>query len=81
MSSPDSKDYPKCMFCGITTTKSQRNLCNTCIKLGEEEFKIKNYPDSKDYTRCIECGDPPQTTLNFDGRCVGCIAYMIEDLV
>ena len=30
---------------------------------------------------CIECGEPPQTNLNYDGRCVGCIAYMIEDLV
>ena len=30
---------------------------------------------------CVECGEPPQTTLNFDGRCVGCIAYMIEDCV
>ena len=38
-------------------------------------------PDSKDYTRCTECGEVPQTTLNFDDRCVGCIAYMIEDCV
>ena len=38
-------------------------------------------PDSKDYPRCIECGEVPQTTLNFDGRCVGCIAFMIEDCV
>jgi hypothetical protein len=30
---------------------------------------------------CVECGDPPQTTLNFDGRCVGCMAHEIEDLV
>jgi hypothetical protein len=30
---------------------------------------------------CIECGEPPQTTLNYDGRCVGCIAHEIEDLV
>ena len=30
---------------------------------------------------CVECGDPPQTTLNFDGRCVDCIAFMIEDCV
>ena len=30
---------------------------------------------------CLECGEPPQTTLNFDGRCVGCIAYEIEDCV
>jgi len=30
---------------------------------------------------CVECGEQPQTTLNFDGRCVGCIAYMIEDCV
>ena len=38
-------------------------------------------PDSKDYPRCIECGEIPQTTLNFDDRCVSCIAYMIEDCV
>jgi hypothetical protein len=31
--------------------------------------------------KCIECGDPPQTTLNFDGRCVGCMAHEIEDCV
>tara|TARA_Y100000004_G_scaffold146665_1_gene167621 strand:+ start:1376 stop:1591 length:216 start_codon:yes stop_codon:yes gene_type:complete len=37
----------RCMFCGITTTKDERNLCNTCFKLGEEEFKFRNYPDSK----------------------------------
>ena len=30
---------------------------------------------------CVECGDSPQTTLNFDGRCVGCMAHEIEDLV
>ena len=30
---------------------------------------------------CIECGETPQTTLNFDDRCVGCIAYMVEDCV
>ena len=38
-------------------------------------------PDSKDYPRCIECGEVPQTTLNYDGKCVGCIAHMIEDCV
>ena len=31
--------------------------------------------------KCIECGEPPQTTLNYDGKCVGCISYMIEDCV
>ncbi len=31
--------------------------------------------------KCIECGDPPQTTLNYDGRCVGCMAHEIEDCV
>ena len=31
--------------------------------------------------KCIECGNPPQTTLNYDGRCVGCMAHEIEDLV
>ena len=31
--------------------------------------------------KCIECGDPPQTTLNYDGRCVGCMAHEIEDYV
>ena len=30
---------------------------------------------------CIECGEPPQTTLNFDGRCIGCMAHEIEDCV
>ena len=30
---------------------------------------------------CIECGEAPQTTLNFDGRCVGCMAHEIEDCV
>ena len=30
---------------------------------------------------CLECGEPPQTTLNFDGRCVGCMAHEIEDCV
>jgi|TARA_R100000482_G_scaffold27738_1_gene8617 hypothetical protein len=30
---------------------------------------------------CLECFEVPQTNLNFDGRCVGCIAYMIEDCV
>ena len=30
---------------------------------------------------CKECGEPPQTTLNYDGRCVGCMAHEIEDLV
>jgi len=30
---------------------------------------------------CKECGEPPQTTLNFDGRCVSCMAHEIEDLV
>jgi hypothetical protein len=30
---------------------------------------------------CKECGEPPQTTLNFDGRCVGCMAHEIEDCV
>ena len=30
---------------------------------------------------CVECGEPPQTTLNFDGRCVGCMAHEIEDCV
>ena len=30
---------------------------------------------------CIECGETPQTTLNYDGRCVGCMAHEIEDLV
>ena len=30
---------------------------------------------------CIECYEPPQTTLNFDGRCIGCMAHEIEDLV
>jgi len=30
---------------------------------------------------CIECGEPPQTTLNYDGRCVGCMAHEIENLV
>ena len=29
----------------------------------------------------ISGGEVPQTTLNFDDRCVGCIAYMIEDCV
>jgi hypothetical protein len=38
-------------------------------------------PDSKDYPICIECGEVPQTTLNYDGRCVGCMAHEIEDLV
>ena len=31
--------------------------------------------------KCIECGKPPQTTLNYDGRCVGCMAHEIEDCV
>ena len=31
--------------------------------------------------KCIECGEPPQTTLNFDGRCIGCMAHEIEDCV
>ena len=31
--------------------------------------------------KCIECGIPPQTTLNYDGRCVGCMAHEIEDCV
>jgi len=31
--------------------------------------------------KCVECGEPPQTNLTYDGRCVGCIAYMIEDCV
>lgn len=31
--------------------------------------------------KCKECGEPPQTTLTHDGRCVGCIAHEIEDLV
>ena len=30
---------------------------------------------------CVECGEPPQTTLNYDGRCVGCMAHEIEALV
>jgi hypothetical protein len=30
---------------------------------------------------CVECGEPPQTTLNYDGRCVGCMAHEIEDCV
>ena len=30
---------------------------------------------------CKECGEPPQTTLNYDGRCVGCMAHEIEDCV
>jgi len=30
---------------------------------------------------CIECGEPPQTTLNYDGSCIGCMAHEIEDLV
>ena len=30
---------------------------------------------------CKECGEPPQTTLNFEGRCVGCMAHEIEDCV
>ena len=38
-------------------------------------------PDSKDYPICIECGEVPQTTLTYDGKCVGCIAHMIEDSV
>jgi hypothetical protein len=29
----------RCMFCGITTTKEEKNLCNTCFQLGEQEFK------------------------------------------
>lgn len=28
-----------CMFCGIKTTRDENNLCNTCFKLGEEEFE------------------------------------------
>ena len=31
--------------------------------------------------KCIDCGEPPQTTLNYDGRCVGCMAHEIEDCV
>ena len=38
-------------------------------------------PDSKDYPRCIECNEVPETTLSHQGLCVGCMAYMIEDLV
>jgi hypothetical protein len=30
---------------------------------------------------CKDCGEPPQTTLNYDGRCVGCMAHEIEDCV
>ena len=30
---------------------------------------------------CIECGTDRETTLTFDGKCVGCIAHMIEDCV
>ena len=30
---------------------------------------------------CVECREPPQTNLTYDGRCVGCIAYMFEDCV
>ena len=30
---------------------------------------------------CIECNEPPQTNLGIDGRCVGCMAHEIEDLV
>jgi len=30
---------------------------------------------------CTECHQPPQTTLTHTGRCVGCIAHEIEDLV
>jgi len=31
--------------------------------------------------KCKECGQLPQTTLNYDGRCVGCMAHEIEDCV
>jgi hypothetical protein len=30
---------------------------------------------------CVECGAERETTFTHDGKCVGCIAYMIEDLV
>ena len=31
--------------------------------------------------KCGVCNEPPQTNLNFDGRCGGCMAQEIEDLV
>lgn len=37
----------RCMFCGIKTTKDERNLCTTCFQLGQEEFKLRNYPYDK----------------------------------
>ena len=38
-------------------------------------------PDGKEYPVCIECNEVPETTLNHDGRCVGCMSHEIEDLV
>jgi oligoribonuclease NrnB/cAMP/cGMP phosphodiesterase (DHH superfamily) len=31
--------------------------------------------------RCKECSEPPETTLSKDGRCTGCVAHEIEDMV
>ena len=34
-----------------------------------------------DYPRCVECNEVPETTLNFDDTCVGCMAHKVEDCV
>lgn len=38
-------------------------------------------PDGKEYPVCIECNEVPETTLNYDGRCVYCMAHEIEECV
>jgi len=61
------------------TNGNTESVTHSLNQENREENKMSS--PFKDYPRCIECKEVPQTTLNFDGRCVGCIAYMIEDCV